>query len=126
MKMKYMIRLAVFATVTILLGVLLPQQRAVASEERKSDNRTIQIYARLLKDASEEEVNDYFQHHDDATLIIADKSGGYLSNLTNDVNSYSEVRDENGNLLERVSFGDETVAATIAEVKEYLREQREK
>ncbi|MBF0775552.1 hypothetical protein BVE84_04225 [Streptococcus azizii] len=126
MKMKYMIRLAVFATVTILLGVLLPQQRAVASEERKSDNRTIQIYARLLKDASEEEVNDYFQHHDDATLIIADKSGGYLSSLTNDVNSYSEVRDENGNLLERVSFGDETVAATIAEVKEYLREQREK
>lgn len=126
MKMKYMIRLAVFATVTILLGVLLPQQRAVASEERKSDNRTIQIYARLLKDASEEEVNDYFQHHDDATLIIADKSGGYLSSLTNDVNSYSEVRDENGNLLERVSFGDETVATTIAEVKEYLREQREK
>lgn len=125
MKMKYMIRLAVFATVTILLGVLLPQQRAVASEERKSDNRTIQIYARLLKDASEEEVNDYFQHHDDATLIIADKSGGYLSSLTNDVNSYSEVRDENGNLLERVSFGDETVAATIAEVKEYLREQRD-
>lgn len=125
MKMKYMIRLAVFATVTILLGVLLPQQRAVASEERKSDNRTIQIYARLLKDASEEEVNDYFQHHDDATLIIADKSGGYLSSLTNDVNSYSEVRDENGNLLERVSFGDETVATTIAEVKEYLREQRD-
>ncbi len=125
MKMKYMIRLAVFATVTILLGVLLPQQRAVASEERKSDNRTIQIYARLLKDASEEEVNDYFQHHDDATLIIADKSGGYLSSLTNDANSYSEVRDENGNLLERVSFGDETVATTIAEVKEYLREQRD-
>lgn len=125
MKMKYMIRLAVFATVTILLGVVLPQQRAVASEERKSDNRTIQIYARLLKDASEEEVNDYFQYHDDATLIIADKSGGYLSSLTNDVNSYSEVRDENGNLLERVSFGDETVAATIAEVKEYLREQRD-
>lgn len=125
MKMKYMIRLAVFATVTILLGVVLPQQRAVASEERKSDNRTIQIYARLLKDASEEEVNDYFQYHDDATLIIADKSGGYLSSLTNDVNSYSEVRDENGNLLERVSFGDETVATTIAEVKEYLREQRD-
>ncbi|MBF0787299.1 MULTISPECIES: hypothetical protein [unclassified Streptococcus] len=126
MKVKYLVNLIVLGIIATSLGGFLLKQPALASEDALPNNRTIQIYAHLLKDASEEEVNDYFQGEDDATLIIADKSGGYLSTLTNDVHSYSEVRDENGDLIERVSFDDETVATTIAEVKEYLQEQRQK
>lgn len=129
MKRNHFVKLILILGLAVVsLGGLLLRHsaHAHASEETVSDNRTLQIYSRLLKDASEEEVDEYFQYNDDETLIIADESGGYLSSLTNDVNSYSELHDGDGKLIERVSFGDKKVAATIGEVKEYLKEQREK
>ena len=78
------------------------------------ENKTIEIYK------SEKEINDYFSDLPDSKLIIADKSGGYTTSLTDDYSNPVESTDENGN-EELKSFHDKSVAATVGEIKEALK-----
>lgn len=84
------------------------------------ENKTIEIYKDLLKGKSEKEINDYFSDLPDSKLIIADKSGGYTTSLTDDYSNPVESTDENGN-EELKSFHDKSVAATVGEIKEALK-----
>ena len=84
------------------------------------ENKTIEIYKDLLKGKSEKEINDYFSDLPDSKLIIADKSGGYTTRLTDDYSNPVESTDENGN-EELKSFHDKSVAATVGEIKEALK-----
>lgn len=68
------------------------------------ENKTIEIYKDLP----------------DSQLIIADKSGGYTTSLTDDYSNPVESTDENGN-EELKSFHDKSVAATVGEIKEALK-----
>lgn len=89
------------------------------------DNYTIQIYAELFADYTEEEVNDFFAYSDDDTIIIADETGGYFSNIDKSDTGYTDELDENMNVIARRYFNDKTQAATITEVKEYLNSVRQ-
>lgn len=91
----------------------------------QSGNQTIEIYKEKFAGKSEEEVNDFFDADDDNKIIIADKSGGYTSSLTNDYDEPVETISEDGTKTVQ-SFHDKSVAATIGEVKQALKEEREK
>ena len=69
---------------------------------------------------SEKEINDYFSGLSDSKLIIADKSGGFTTSSTDDYSNPVETTDENGN-KELKSFQDKSVAATVGEIKEALK-----
>lgn len=90
----------------------------------QGDNQTIEIYKEKFAGKSEEEVNDFFDGEVDSKIIIADKSGGYTSSLTNDYDNPVETVAEDGTKTVQ-SFRDKSVAATIGEVKQALKEQRE-
>ncbi|WP_314481483.1 hypothetical protein [Streptococcus cristatus] len=87
---------------------------------KTNENQTISIYKNLLKGKSEKEINDYFSGLSDSKLIIADKSGGFTTSSTDDYSNPVETIDENGN-KELKYFQDKSVAATVGEIKEALK-----
>lgn len=74
---------------------------------------------------SEEEVDAYFALFTDNKMIIADKSGGFTSSLTDDYDEPVETLYPDGTRVVQ-SFHDKSVAATIGEVRQALREERER
>ncbi|MGT2800095.1 hypothetical protein [Streptococcus marmotae] len=124
--MKKIYKLAIIATVLLVLPVLFMNRLSAnsdqISETKVPENRTIKIYAELLKDSTEEEVDAYFRHSDDNDKIIAYPGGGYLTSP--DGKGFSQRFDKDGN-EEILFFEDDSVSATIREIKEYLKEQRE-
>lgn len=108
----------------LLLGLLLfhpTVQSAInlATGESVSDNQTIRILAEKLEGASQEEIDAYFGPFGDDKKIIADPSGGFLTSI-DDRYTVSKRQDWTGRTIVQ-SFDDPKVAATIGEVKEYLR-----
>lgn len=87
-------------------------------------NETIEIYKQKFAGMSEEEVNAFFAFDDDSKIIIADESGGYTSSLTDNYDEPVETIYPDGSKKVQ-SFYDKSVAATIGEVKQALKEQRE-
>ncbi|MGT2755986.1 hypothetical protein [Streptococcus ovuberis] len=107
-----------------LLGVIMFQSKVQGSTNAMAgdtipDNQTIRIMAEKLGDASEEEVDAYFQAFDDDQKIIADSSGGFLTSIDGRY-TVSKRQDWTGRTIEQ-SFDDPKVAATIGEVKAYLK-----
>ena len=88
-------------------------------------NQTIEIYKEKLAGKSEEEVDAYFDPFTDNKIIIADQSGGFTSSLTDDYDEPVETLYPDGRRVIQ-SFHDKTVAATIGQVKQALREERDR
>lgn len=74
---------------------------------------------------SEEEVDAYFALFTDNKMIIADKSGGFTSSLTDDYDEPVETLYPDGTRVVQ-SFHDKSVGATIGEVRQAPREERER
>ena len=107
-----------------LLGILFFRQAVQSETDRLTnanvpENQTIRILSEKLKDASEEEIYAYFHTFSDDQKIIADPSGGFLTSLDGHY-TVSERQDDTGQTIVQ-SFDDPKVAATIREVKDYLR-----
>lgn len=125
-------RILLFSSVALTVGALvfLVLTPKASSENNENDsvspnrNQTIEIYKEKLAGKSEEEVNAYFAPFTDDKTIIADKSGGFTSSLTDDYDEPVETLYPDGTRVVQ-SFHDENVAATIAQVKQALREERE-
>lgn len=118
-KKKMLVTLSVLS-LSLVSYVLFKPAIAETTSGITRENKTIEIYKDLLKGKSEKEINDYFSDLPDSKLIIADKSGGYTTSLTDDYSNPVESTDENGN-EELESFHDKSVAATVGEIKEALK-----
>ncbi|KAA0963250.1 hypothetical protein FXF62_10135 [Streptococcus cristatus] len=118
-KKKMLLTLSVVA-LGIASYALLKPVIAETTIGKTNENQTISIYKNLLKGKSEKEINDYFSGLSDSKLIIADKSGGFTTSSTDDYSNPVETIDENGN-KELKSFQDKSVAATVGEIKEALK-----
>ena len=118
-KKKMLLTLSVVA-LGIASYALLKPVIAETTIGKTNENQTISIYKNLLKGKSEKEINDYFSGLSDSKLIIADKSGGFTTSSTDDYSNPVETIDENGN-KELKYFQDKSVAATVGEIKEALK-----
>ena len=118
-KKKVLLTLSVVA-LGIASYTLLKPVIAETTIGKTNENQTISIYKNLLKGKSEKEINDYFSGLSDSKLIIADQSGGFTTSSTDDYSNPVETTDENGN-KELKSFQDKSVAATVGEIKEALK-----
>ena len=116
-KKKMLLTLSVVA-LGIASYTLLKPVIAETTIGKTNENQTISIYKNLLKGKSEKEINDYFSVLSE--LIIADKSGGFTTSSTDDYSNPVETTDENGN-KELKFFQDKSVAATVGEIKEALK-----
>lgn len=116
-------------TLGVALFLALTPKTSSAVEDAETSvqprNLTIEIYKEKLAGKSEEEVDAYFAPFTDNKIIIADKSGGFTSSLTDDYDEPVETLYPDGRRVIQ-SFHDKTVAATIGEVKQALRVEREK
>ncbi|MGT2783939.1 hypothetical protein [Streptococcus merionis] len=124
MKKNLLISAASLIGVT-LLGLIFFQSKVQSSTsttvgDSLPENQTIRIMYEKWRNASEEEVNAYFQPFSDDKKIIADPSGGFLTSI-DDNYTVSKRQDWTGRDIVQ-SFDDPKVAATIGEVKAYLRE----
>lgn len=91
------------------------------SKEVSTENLTIQVLSEYLMDKSEEEIEAYFGDLPDDQWIIAVRScGGFFFRDDNSRDGVVEIF-ENDNIIESVSYSDENGAATIGEVKEYVK-----
>ena len=116
-KKKMLLTLSVVA-LGIASYTLLKPVIAETTIGKTNENQTIS--KNLLKGKSEKEINDYFSGLSDSKLIIADKSGGFTTSSTDDYSNPVETTDENGN-KELKFFQDKSVAATVGEIKEALK-----
>lgn len=90
-----------------------------------TENHTLRLSEKNLGDYSEEEVADYLAVlGDDDQRVLADKGGGYFSTVDNS-DSIFEVTDENDE-THYYSLYDESVSATIGEIKEHLQDVKDK
>lgn len=87
----------------------------------KTDNLTINIYKRVMKNYTDEEVSNFFEIRGvkDDTRIIAEKNGGFLSSLNGKEGHMKTVLSTpEGDIT--MDLSDHSQSATVGEIKQSL------
>lgn len=96
----------------------------VIVDDVATENHTLRLFEMQLGDSSEEEIEAFFAMDSDDQRVLADSSGGYFTTIDNS-DSIFEITDENDE-THYYSLYDESVSATIGEIKEHLQDVKDK